>query len=81
MSYRESTMIPPKNSGKWRDLVTGKRQLPTDHLGLQLFLKRVSTKLKPTSPVQEIEDAVGELHAFFVKYERILQKELVQISK
>lgn len=81
MPYRESTMIPPKSSGKWRDLVTGKRQLPTDHLGLQLFLKRVSTKLKPTSPAQEIEDAVGELHAFFVKYERILQKELVQISK
>lgn len=74
-------MIPDKNSSKWRDLVTGKRQLTTDHLGLQLFLKRVATKLKPTSPAEEVAAAVNELHAFFVKYERILQKELANITK
>lgn len=74
-------MIPDKNSSKWRDLVTGKRPLATDHLGLQLFLKRVSTKLKPTSPTTDIDAAVTELHAFFVKYERILQKEVAIISK
>jgi hypothetical protein len=74
-------MIPDKNSSKWRDLVTGRRHLDTDHFGLQLFLKRVSTKLKPTSPADEIDAAVIELHAFFVKYERILQKELANILK
>lgn len=66
---------------KWKDLVTGKLSLQTDNLGLQMFLKRTTTKLNGQSPATEIEKAVAEMHSFFVKYERILQKELAIISR
>jgi hypothetical protein len=74
-------MIPGRSDRKWKELVTGQRRLTTENLGLQLFLKRVSTKLKPTSPMDEINAAISELHGFFVKYERVLQKELGLISR
>lgn len=66
---------------KWKDLVTGKLSLQTDNLGLQMFLKRTTTKLNAQSPATEIEKAVAEIHSFFVKYERILQKEIAIISR
>lgn len=70
-----------KNHKKWKDLVTGKAPLQTDNLGLQMFLKRTTTKLTAQSEPVEIDKAVAELHSFFVKYERILQKEIAIISK
>lgn len=70
-----------KSNKKWKDLVTGKISLQTDNLGLQMFLKRTTTKLTAQSAPDELEKAVVEMHGFFVKYERILQKELAIISK
>lgn len=66
---------------KWKDLVTGKLALQTDNLGLQMFLKRTTTKLTMQSTAAELEKAIAEMHGFFVKYERILQKEIALISK
>jgi hypothetical protein len=66
---------------KWKDLVTGKIALQTDNLGLQMFLKRTTTKLTMQSTATELEKAITEMHSFFVKYERILQKEIALISK
>lgn len=70
-----------KSNKKWKDLVTGKIPMKTDNLGLQMFLKRTTTKLAAQATADEIEKAVAEIHSFFVKYERILQKELAIISK
>ncbi|MYN17018.1 hypothetical protein GTP81_09655 [Rugamonas sp. FT107W] len=70
-----------KNSRKWRDLATGKLELKTDNFGLQMFLKRSVTRFAASQPPGELEKAVEELYNFFVKYERILGKELAVISK
>lgn len=70
-----------KSNRKWKDLVTGKISLQTDNLGLQMFLKRTTTKLAAQSTPSELETAIAEMHNFFVKYERILQKEIAIISK
>lgn len=70
-----------KSHKKWRDLVTGKITLPTENLGLQMFLKRTTTKLAVQATPVELEKAITEIHSFFVKYERVLQKELAIISK
>lgn len=70
-----------KSNKKWKDLVTGKLALQTDNLGLQMFLKRTSTKLATQAAPDELEKAVTELHNFFIKYERILQKEIALISR
>lgn len=66
---------------KWKDLVTGKILLQTDNLGLQMMLKRSSTRLTAQSSATDFEKAIAEVHAFFVKYERILQKEIAILSK
>lgn len=70
-----------KSNKKWKDLVTGRISLQTDNLGLQMFLKRTTTKLTMQSTPAELEKAITEMHSFFVKYERILQKEIAIISK
>ena len=70
-----------KGNKKWKDLVMGKISLQTDNLGLQMFLKRTTTRLTQQSTSAELETAVTEMHNFFVKYERILQKEIAIISK
>lgn len=70
-----------KSNKKWRDLVTGKAPLQTDNLGLQMFLKRTTTRFATPATPEELEKAVAELHSFFVKYERVLQKELAIISR
>lgn len=66
---------------KWRDLVTGKLPLKTDNLGLQMFLKRTTTKLTAQSSATDVAKAITEMHNFFVKYERVLQKEIAIISQ
>lgn len=70
-----------KGNRKWRDLVTGKIPLQTDNLGLQMMLKRSSTRLTAQSSAADFEKAITEVHSFFVKYERILQKEIAILSK
>jgi hypothetical protein len=74
-------VILDKNNKKWKEIVIGKFKLQTDNLGLQMFLKRATSKYTADTPAADIEKAVAELHAFFVKYERILQKEIALISK
>lgn len=70
-----------KSNKKWKDLVTGKLTLQTDNLGLQMFLKRTSTKFAHETTPVDLEKAIAELHTFFTKYERVLQKEIALISK
>lgn len=74
-------MILEKNHKKWKELVLGKSALQTDNLGLQMFLKRTTSRFNADTPAAEIEKAVAELHDFFIKYQRILQKEIAVISK
>jgi hypothetical protein len=81
MFFEGGKVMLDKSHKKWKDLVTGKMPLQTDNLGLQMFLKRTTTKLATQAAPVEVEKAVTELHSFFLKYERILQKELAIISK
>lgn len=73
-------MILDKSNKKWKEIVMGKTPLPTDNLGLQMFLKRTTSRITAATPPGEVEKAVLEIHSFFVKYERILQKEIAVIA-
>jgi hypothetical protein len=70
-----------KRSSKWRDLVTGKLLIKTDSFGLQMFLKNSATRLAASGTPEDVEKAVDEVYNFFVKYQRILGKEIDIISK
>jgi len=70
-----------KSNKRWKDLVTGKFPLKTENLGLQMYLKRTTTKLSAQSTPAEIDKAVVEIHGFFLKFERVLQSEIASLSK
>lgn len=74
-------VVPDITSPKWVDVVTGRRALPTTSLGLQLLLERVKSKVTPATPAEEIAAAAAEIHRFFVKYERVLRKEMASITQ
>ena len=76
----EQQMLDAGNK-KWKDLAVGKIKLVTENLGLQMSLKSSSSKLNATSSPQDIDKAAAALYAFFLKYERVLQKEIAFISK
>ncbi len=69
-------MIPEKSNACWRELITGKKAIQTQALGLQLVLKRLQRMVSTTSGEPALALAVDELHAFFVKYEKILANEI-----
>jgi hypothetical protein len=70
-----------KSNRKWKDIVTGKLELKTYNFGLQMFLKLAVTRFSSAQDPGELEKTVAELHGFFVKYERVLAKEIAIISK
>lgn len=69
-------MIPDKSSACWRALASGTKKIQTEALGLQMLLKRIHGKVGVSSPDGEIRAAAEEIHAFFVKYEKILGNEI-----
>lgn len=69
-------MIPNPTQPCWQKLASGKTPLKTDNLGLQMLLKRLHGKLGAAPLEADLRQAASELHAFFVKYEKILANEI-----
>ncbi|MBC2607354.1 hypothetical protein [Pelagicoccus albus] len=68
--------IPPQAAPCWKRFAAkGLNGFETKMLGLQLLFKRFELESLP------VEKRVQQLHAFFVKYEKILQKEIAQLTK
>lgn len=72
-------MIPPKSDPCWRDLMNGtiKHDFKLVSAGMCLSRNRRNYKLNPTE--HNFEQAVEELHAFFTKYESLLNEDLPHI--
>jgi hypothetical protein len=68
--------VPAPNHTCWQRLATGGlSRLNTQNLGAQLLAKRLE---RSTDPVNV---KAAEIHAFFVKWERVLTQELAQLSR
>lgn len=74
-------MIPPRDSAKWRDVVTGRTPLSTNSLALQMLLKRATSSITASTPAEEIDQAAVEVHDFFIKYEWMLSTELSVVTR
>lgn len=74
--FPEDAVIPDKSSACWRDFVTGKKTLQTQILGLQMLLKRIQRAAASTPGDATIQAGADEVHAFFVKFEKILANEI-----
>jgi len=72
----EVIVIPNKSNPCWRELAVGKKLIQTQTLGLQMILKRVHRSTSATPNEAALLTAIDELHAFFVKYEKMLTEEI-----
>ncbi|MRV70397.1 hypothetical protein GJ700_01505 [Duganella sp. FT92W] len=70
-----------KNHRRWKELATGTFSLATDNFGLQMFLTRSISRFSKPQPPGELEKTAAEIHSFFIKYERLLAREISLISK
>lgn len=73
-------MIPDKSHPVWKKVVFGQKPLTSSQLGLQMLLKRISTRITPASPAADVQAAIEELHNFFTKFERILVDEIKSLG-
>ncbi|MDF1563031.1 MAG: hypothetical protein P1V51_08300 [Deltaproteobacteria bacterium] len=72
-------MIPAPDHPRWKELVTGKVQGPFDAISLNLMLNRVVRLAEKDASSANLEKLVGECHAFFTKYDKILESDRVRI--
>ena len=72
-------MLPSVSHYIWKDMVLGKKQYQFQLLAAKIMMNRIilSTKNDP-SPLN-INKCVSEVHAFFVKNEKIAQNDIKQI--
>lgn len=67
--------VPPPNNPCWNKLANGALgKVKTQNLAMQLLVKRLERSTDPAST------KAAEIHAFFIKWERILSSEIVQIT-
>lgn len=67
--------IPPLNHPCWQKLANGSfSKIRTKHLGTQLLAKRLERGELPA------EEKIAEMHAFFTRWERILENEIAQLT-
>jgi hypothetical protein len=67
--------LPPLTHGCWKRLVSGgAARLKTDQLALQLLCSRMERSDAP------LDKRVGEVMAFFTRFERILGREIAQLN-
>lgn len=67
--------VPAPSHPCWQRLANGGlSRLRTQNLGAQLLAKRLERSTDP------LPSKAGEIHAFFVKWERVLGGELAQLA-
>ena len=69
-------MIPEKTNRCWRDLVTQKKTIQTEFLGLQMILKRMQRRIKDNSTDADLQTACAELREFIERHQSALSREI-----
>ena len=72
-------MIAPKDSPKWRDLLSGKIQHQFQLTSAAMVVSRCQRQVTRDPSPQSIDKNVDEIHAFFTKFENLLNEDLKAI--
>ena len=76
----EVPLLPPKNHPKWRELVCGKlKNAPLKFIATKFFIARLTGLARNDSSPETISRLIDEAHAFFLKNERLVEKDIVAI--
>jgi hypothetical protein len=66
--------LPPPNHTCWSRIIAGGTLLQTRQAALMLLIKKLQSSPDP------LDQRIKSLHDFFVKYERVLNAEISQLS-
>jgi hypothetical protein len=69
-------MLPARSDACWRDLATGKRNVETQTLGLQMILKRIHRAVQAEPGEAAITKGSEDIYQFFERYQSILATEI-----
>ena len=72
-------MIPDLIDKRWNILILNQRQYQFHLLSLKILMSRVYMNIKKDPSNENIEKCKQEVYEFFVKNEKISQKDLLQI--
>lgn len=74
-------MIPSSTNPKWRELAQGRIAHNFQLVAASMLISRVSRGLKDSPSEEKVQSAIGEVRAFFEKYEGLLAQDLATIFK
>jgi len=69
-------MVPPKNHSQWSSLVAGRVDCKFGNTAASMLLARLQNDIKADSTPGAMVNATDEMHAFFVKYERMMEQKI-----
>ena len=72
-------MVPPNNHPKWVPLIEGRLDCKFSNAAASMLLFRLQSDVKKDASPSARLKAIDELHAFFTKYERMLEAEIKAI--
>ena len=72
-------MVPPKTHPKWAALLQGRLDYKFSNAAASMLLFQLKGELRANSSPTALAGAVEKLHAFFTKYDRMLQPDIAAI--
>ncbi len=72
-------MVPPKSHPKWAALLQGRLDYKFSNAAASMLLFQLKGDLRANSSPAALAGAVDQLHAFFTKYDRMLQPDTAAI--
>jgi hypothetical protein len=74
-------MVPPPSDPCWKRLIERRSEYSFQQLPLRLLMKQIDLRLSRDTSAAAVDTALRDVHAFFSKYERIVERELHQITR
>lgn len=72
-------MLPSTSDPKWRDLLTGKIRHSFNVVSASLLVSRLNRQTKADRNEEYLDKYINEAHAFFEKYQKILEDDISAI--
>lgn len=72
-------MIPPATSPVWVNIISGKKQLQSTQLAVNMMLSNIKLRYKMNQTDENVGKLVKHAHEFFTKFENVYPAEVKQL--
>ncbi|MBI4905026.1 MAG: hypothetical protein HY820_15420 [Acidobacteria bacterium] len=74
-------MIPSASHPTWRQLVAGEKEVRSSNLSFNMLIFNLRLRYRKDPSPTTMAKLAGDCHAFFVKYEKMLESEANALVK